>query len=654
MKRLFSIGILIILAVIFMGCNMGNPLSGVQLFNPEEQEEAAEADFSLPPDSADDTARSFSGSFNFETLFPVNFTIKVDFYDPEAELVDGDPQPLPSGSGTAFVRLYNENGSIINNGMTDPDGVYSTSVYLPSAPENIRVTLTSEGFKDREIVIKDMVEYSDISRTVSMEMETSAVSGNYSRVLTGLEDTDGDGVPDVYDAYPNDPESSFVQYVPAEGNMTVAYEDLFGLAQAGDADYNDFIAEYRIEESSNGDGISEIRIDAEAVEKLAGYRHKFGVRINSFEGTAVLTGEYINAWGVKVPMVPKDVTAPAEIVLFEDSRFAVEKTAWFSLDFSQDQIRSTEPGDSGLSAPPYNPFLYIINTGHDVHLIGEEALTEIVESKNPDDTFRDAEGFPWALLVPEKWVNPLETERIEVYYPRFTNWRESGGEDHSDWYNYFKKPYIEDNNPPEAYIWEGYEVIGAGTAAANGVYYNENGETWNGNPIYRQAGGGVYKIFYGNFSGHPFPPPEGNFWCIDTDHTTSSLTDLEYWRYGTASLPGLTGWYVGTGLTDAPTLAEAPVFSGTPAAGGILSINYVFADPDDDAEGESLFQWFRLVNPGDSEDLWTALTGETTENSYALTSEDAGYYIKVKIIPVDEHGLQGDAAVSPASPQIGS
>ena len=96
-----------------------------------------------------------------------------------------------------------------------------------------------------------------------------------------------------------------------------------------------------------------------------------------------------------------------------------------------------------ISRPPYNPYLYVHNTGHDVHLIDEEPLADSINKEdefgNPE-TFRDADGFPWGLLVPpgpseeDGWVPPLETQRIEVPYPRFTRWRESGGELSPDWY----------------------------------------------------------------------------------------------------------------------------------------------------------------------------------------------------------------------------
>ena len=120
--------------------------------------------------------------------------------------------------------------------------------------------------------------------------------------ISGLIDTDGDGVPDLYDAFPGNPAAAFVQNVPADGPVSdgIAFEDLFGRSQAGDADYNDFIAEYRIQEILDPDEIvRSIRVDANARVKLAGYNHEFGIRIDGFEGSATLTRHFIDANGIE-------------------------------------------------------------------------------------------------------------------------------------------------------------------------------------------------------------------------------------------------------------------------------------------------------------------------------------------------------------------
>ena len=76
------------------------------------------------------------------------------------------------------------------------------------------------------------------------------------------------------------------------------------------------------------------------------------------------------------------------------------------------------------------------------------------------------DGFPWGLLVPPGpygWANPAEGQRIEEPYPRFTRWRESGGELSPDWYLY-NDPWVE---PSEKVVYAaGYYSNGTRSIAA--------------------------------------------------------------------------------------------------------------------------------------------------------------------------------------------
>ena len=58
------------------------------------------------------------------------------------------------------------------------------------------------------------------------------------------DDTDEDGVSDLFDDYPNDPEKAFDNYSPAEGQFgTLAFEDLW--PAKGDYDFNDIVIDYQ-------------------------------------------------------------------------------------------------------------------------------------------------------------------------------------------------------------------------------------------------------------------------------------------------------------------------------------------------------------------------------------------------------------------------
>lgn len=421
MKKLIAIIFTIFILAVFAGCPSPYDSSGSGGLYDKN---------SLPADLKYDALRSSSSEFTFETLFPVRVKLDVALYslDTEGNLLS---DPLPPDSAEINISLIDKRGAVIYSGKVSSAGSLLTTVYLPSAPENVILKLQAAGFEDRQVVINNMVRYREINRTMAMKKYASG-SRSAQRSLP------------FSNPYP-DP----VLNVP---EITIAFEDLFGNARAGDADYNDFIASYKITETMNQESglVSKIDVEATAVRKWAGYDHRFGIRIDSFEGSAAITGTYINSSGISVPFSASRSNEPIEIVLFERSSKAVGKTASFTIEFQT--LQFTDPEQSGgsgsvlLSRPPYNPYIYVHNTKKDIHLIDRQPL-KYSQNPDPDDRFVDSEGFPWALLVPSAWESPAEGQRIEEAYPRFENWRLSSGDLHGDWYNYPGEPYVEDPDP---------------------------------------------------------------------------------------------------------------------------------------------------------------------------------------------------------------
>lgn len=72
-----------------------------------------------------------------------------------------------------------------------------------------------------------------------------------SPAWAGNVDTDGDGVPNINDDYPHDPERAFNNYWPATP-YTLAFEDLW--PSMGDYDLNDMVIRYRFNRVTNSDG----------------------------------------------------------------------------------------------------------------------------------------------------------------------------------------------------------------------------------------------------------------------------------------------------------------------------------------------------------------------------------------------------------------
>jgi LruC domain-containing protein len=565
-------------AVLLSGCFLQSPFQKIERFFEEDIDDievtgGPDEENSLPPDVTADVPRESSRSFKYETMLPVRLVVDADLYTEDFEL-------LSTTAPGVLVRVEDGKGNPVFSGITNDYGVLDKEVRLPGAPEDMTLILHAEGYKSRTVVIGDMVEYAEINRTMGLVSK-----GVQSRDIHGLQDRDGDGIADVYDAYPDDIESAFAYKVPARGDLTVAYEDLFGRARAGDADYNDFIARYNIEESSSGEGITKIHVDVIAAEKLAGYNHTFGIRINRFEAPAKLTRNYVDEDGNEASFTqlikePLEGPRSLEIVLFEHTGRALSTgnvNADFTLEFVIDGVIDNPQDPEVLSRPPYNPYLYVHNTGHDVHLIDEEPLENSINKEdkfgNPE-TFRDADGFPWGLLVPpgpqdeDGWDPPLETQRIEVPYPRFTRWRQSGGELSPDWYlhsepwepepavyaaGYYEHP---DTGFDVACYWdveEGTRVDltdGTQNARATDIFADENGIVYVSG--YYESGGDKVACWWKNGVKQPDLESGGNpaeansVFVYNGDvyiagYYDSGASDVACWWKNGTKQPDLTG-----------------------------------------------------------------------------------------------------------------
>jgi LruC domain-containing protein len=387
----------------------------------------------LPADQVLDVARSFSGPFEFETLLPVALNLTVQLYQqpgPAAALTrqTGDGQLI-------VVSLRNSKGETLYTGAVPPGGTLAAVLSLPAVPQDVTLRLEAPGYEPREATIDGMVLYSEINRVMGLLSEGLSAK-------TVLPDADGDGVPDVYDADPSNPAVTFVNKIPPEGYLSVAFEDLYLQADAGDADYNDFLAKYRVAEyAATSETLSSMVIEAVAVAKLAGYNHDFGMVID-FAGVADAQIEYYDAGGSLLKVTNMEgLTGQAVLPLFESTKDCIQRSTKAVLTFREPAPRNT------ITLPPYDPYLYVRNTKYDIHLIGRESLPN--STNPPGSTFQDAKGFPWALLVPISWKHPAETQYIGAAYPLFDRWRQTFGKEVPSWYLYPADVVLDPlNHPP--------------------------------------------------------------------------------------------------------------------------------------------------------------------------------------------------------------
>ena len=252
-------------------------------------------------------------------------------------------------------------------------------------------------------------------------------------------DTDGDGITDSNDEFPDDAEKAFEQFTPSKyGWGTVAFEDLWPFM--GDYDFNDTAVNYRFVAIINSlNEVVELEINYEVTSDGAGLTNAFGIefesiapnQVESVTGT-VLTEGYINlaANGVE------EGQNRAVVILFDNNETMLNVP-------SQVKMRFTTPLSlAQLGIAPFNPFL-IVNKdrGREIHLPNRLRTSLGVNSTNVEGVNQDIDGnyqtdsrLPWAINIVHEFRVPKERVPVNQAYNFFNQWATSGGTTHNDWY----------------------------------------------------------------------------------------------------------------------------------------------------------------------------------------------------------------------------
>lgn len=378
----------------------------------------------VPQDVVRDVSRG-DAPFAFESYVPVGLDLEVS-------ILDGDGERPPGDENLVIVTVTDPEGNELYAGKAAKDGTVSAHFGVTTNTKRVTLRLAGPGLETRRVTVQEPAELEAIRRQMQM------VVGGLGIALSGLEDRDGDGVPDVYDAYPDDPNIAFEVPFPGDGAkvFTVAYEDNF--PSLGDGDYNDFVADYSISARTMGEYLFILSGVATARAKVAGYDHEFGMMFRipgavgnlstTLNGSVVLNNIEVGS-EIRIPLFPSTGEATS----------GGTSTATFTIVFD---IKSGVPL-SALPSAPFDPYLYIKNTGYDVHLIDRPPLPG--SKITWDENFRDAAGFPRGLLVPSSFSPPKEVTSILDAYPKFQAWVDAeGGDDAdgnptSDWY-FFPNP----------------------------------------------------------------------------------------------------------------------------------------------------------------------------------------------------------------------
>jgi len=368
------------------------------------------------------------------------------------------------GTSVAFL--------LIQNGWTGSDIDASRTKFYSTDKYNFNQNKQSVVLYDSESK-KHIVGFEDISRSSGSDNDfndlvitaTSSVAGaistaNVPAVDTAV-DTDGDGVLDVNDAFPNDATRAFVSFYPSASTYgTLAFEDSW--PRKGDYDMNDMVVSYRYTYECNASNqVVAIKADYAVLAAGTGYKHGFGVELPvAASAVSSVTGQkrvknYITmasngveagqAKAVIIPFDSQDAMMPQAANSTLVNTVAAQGkesslTASLTITFASPVTLTS------LAVSSFNPFIIAsMDRGREVHLMGyrptSKANTKLFDTEDDatvpaqNKYYQSLEGRPFAIMFSDKFLYPVERINIDKAYNQYNSWAVSSGGTHTDWYS---------------------------------------------------------------------------------------------------------------------------------------------------------------------------------------------------------------------------
>jgi len=257
------------------------------------------------------------------------------------------------------------------------------------------------------------------------------------------DDTDGDGIIDYYDDYPEDPDKAYNTYTPSiYGVGSLSFEDLW--PTKGDYDFNDLLVKYKYISVMNAqDKVVELRGEFTVEHIGASYSNGFGFELPFHPGLITsVTGYNITSGIVNINAKGLENGHDADksvVILFDNAQANIYTTLNLVIELDE----PLEPSLVGV--PPFNPFIFVNgDRGREIHLVNMPPtdLANLAFFGTEDDNsipeegkyYRTANKLPWAINMMHGFVVPLEGKQINQAYTKFNEWAESGGDSYSDWY----------------------------------------------------------------------------------------------------------------------------------------------------------------------------------------------------------------------------
>ncbi len=424
-----------------------------------------------PPTSVDDIN-------NYTIAFP-----NTSYLNSGGELQTGDKVQLKyyDENTQSFVNEF-PSGTVIGwflvsdawNGTNVGDGKYNYYSIPEFNPE------TDVSLKQHNVLLYDnqrnlvLIGFEDLNREswcdndfndavfyATASPSTAITTDNIETVDSDSQDTDGDGINDNADDYPDDNTKAFNTAFPnSETFGTLAFEDLW--PYTGDYDYNDLVIDYQFNSISNPENLI-TEMDVKFIVKAIGASYKNGFAFELPISPSLISsikGQNIQESYINISSNGTESGQTNAVIVVFDNAFNVLthpgggtgiNTVIGSTYVQPDTIKlvikfNTPIRSDILGTPPYNPFIIIdLDRGKEVHLADmtptdladENLLGTGNDDSNPPSNryYKTTRNLPWAINIPKTFDYPKEKASVIDAYLKFGNWAESGGSIYTDWYS---------------------------------------------------------------------------------------------------------------------------------------------------------------------------------------------------------------------------
>jgi len=280
---------------------------------------------------------------------------------------------------------------------------------------------------------------------------------------TAMKDSDGDGVYDTFDDFPNDPLLAFNNYIKTNYS-TFLFEDLW--PGKGDFDFNDLVIDYRMNRITNANN-KIVKVEAIFVLRAIGasYKNAFAFQMNQIPPSKILSisGQNLSEslfvlasngteLGQKYAVVP----------VFDNAHKAIGYTG-AGTGVNVEHSGPSAPYDtssllilldtsgagvslSEFSFQAFNPFIVINQTrGRELHkidfpptdLMNRSLFFTEYDRSNPNTNkyYRSLQNVPWVIETSMSTAYMSEKNDLSSGYTKLIDWVMSSGSTYTDWYS---------------------------------------------------------------------------------------------------------------------------------------------------------------------------------------------------------------------------